>query len=137
MRHLQLPIKIFLLNNNGYLTIKHTHNALFASKGSASATSPQTGVSFPDFSKIAPAFGLEFRSVATTGGLDEWIQSVLAAGGGVLAEVVMPEFQELVPKSSLKLRADGSLYSPPLEDLYPFLTPEELAREMIIPMLGS
>jgi acetolactate synthase-1/2/3 large subunit len=137
LQHLQLPIKIFLFNNNGYLTIKHTHNALFASKGSASATSPQTGVSFPDFSKIAPAFGLEFRRIAVAEGLDYWIQSVLAASGSVLAEVVMPEFQELVPKSSLKLRADGSLYSPPLEDLYPFLTPEQLAQEMIIPLLGS
>ena len=56
---------------------------------------------------------------------------------GVLAEVLMPDFQELVPKSSLKLGLDGSLYSPPLEDLYPFLSPEQLAREMIIPTLES
>jgi len=137
LQHLQLPVKIFLFNNNGYLTIKHTHNALFASKGSASATSPKTGVSFPDFSKVAPAFGVEFRRTASAEGLDYWIQGVLAASGSVLAEVVMPEFQELVPKSSLKLRADGSLYSPPLEDLYPFLTPEQLAQEMIIPLLGA
>ena len=137
IQHLQLPIKIFLLNNNGYLSIKHTHNALFDSKGIASATSPQTGVSFPDFSKIAPAFGLEFRSICTNDGLDDWIKSILAMPIGVLAEVLMPEFQELVPKSSLKLGLDGSLYSPPLEDLYPFLSPDQLAREMIIPTLGS
>jgi hypothetical protein len=42
----------------------------------------------------------------------------------------MPEFQELIPKSSLKRREDGSIYSPPLEDLYPFLTAEALAKEM-------
>lgn len=137
MQHLQLPIKIFLLNNNGYLTIKHTHNALFASEGAASATMPQTGVSFPDFSKLAPAFGLEFSRIACAEGLDNWILSVLQAPGSVLAEVVMPEFQELVPKSALKLRPDGMLYSPPLEDLYPFLTPEQLAAEMIIPLLDA
>lgn len=137
LQHLQLPIKIFLFNNDGYLTIKHTHNALFNSNGSASATSPQTGVSFPDFAKVAPAFGLDFRRITAAEGLDDWIQSVLDAPGSVLAEVIMPEFQELVPKSSLKLRPDGSLYSPPLEDLYPFLSPEQLAQEMIIPPLNS
>lgn len=137
IQHLQLPIKIFLLNNNGYLTIKHTHNALFYSNGSASATSPNSGVSFPDFSKIAPAFGLEFLRIEDAGGLDAWIQGVLTTVGSVLGEVMMPEFQELIPKSSLKLRSDGSLYSPPLEDLYPFLTPDQLAHEMIIPMLNS
>jgi acetolactate synthase-1/2/3 large subunit len=137
IQHLQLPIKIFLLNNNGYLTIKHTHNALFSSMGSASATSPNTGVSFPDFSKIAPAFGMEFHRIESNEGLDFWIQRVLSTSGSVLAEVMMPEFQELIPKSSLKLRPDGSLYSPPLEDLYPFLTPDRLAQEMIIPLLST
>lgn len=137
IQHLQLPIKIFLLNNNGYLTIKHTHHALFQSNGSASATSPNTGVSFPDFSKIAPAFGIDFSRIHAIKGLDYWIQSVLSTNGSVLAEVAMPEFQELVPKSSLKLRADGSLYSPPLEDLYPFLSPDQLAQEMIIPLLNT
>jgi len=134
MQHLKLPIKIFLLNNNGYLTIKHTHNALFSSKGKANATSPNTGVSFPDFSKIAPAFGLDFDRISDAGDLDNWIQRVLLTSGSIMAEVVMPGFQELIPKSALKLRKDGSLYSPPLEDLYPFLTPEELAKEMIIPI---
>lgn len=137
LQHLNLSVKIFLLNNNGYLTIKHTHNALFASKGHASATSPDTGVSFPDFSKIAPAFGLEFCRISTYESLDIWIQNALNASGRILAELIMPEFQELVPKSSLKLRQDGSLYSPPLEDLYPFLSHEQLAKEMIIPLLGS
>ncbi len=137
VQHLQLPIKIFLLNNNGYLTIKHTHNALFQSAGQASATGPQTGVSFPDFSKISPAFGLEFNRIKDVEGLDVWIQHVLATEGSVLGEVMMPEFQELIPKSSLKLRADGSLYSPPLEDLYPYLSPEQLKQEMLIPMLNA
>jgi acetolactate synthase-1/2/3 large subunit len=137
VQHLQLPIKIFLLNNNGYLTIKHTHNALFQSAGQASATGPQTGVSFPDFSKISPAFGLAFNRINDVEGLDGWIQHILATEGSVLGEVMMPEFQELIPKSSLKLRADGSLYSPPLEDLYPYLSPEQLKQEMIIPMLNA
>ena len=134
---LKLPLKIFLFNNNGYLTIKHTHNALFSSKGkNASATDASTGVSFPDFAKLAPAFGFEFRRASTPEGLDEWIKGVLAAPHCVFAEVVMPEFQELIPKSSIKLCADGSVYSPPLEDMYPFLSTEQLAAEMLIPLLN-
>jgi len=135
LAHLGLPIKIFLLNNNGYLTIKHTHDALYASKGQASATGPRSGVSFPDFAKVAPAFGFEFRRIESPDGLDGWIREVLHAPGCVFSEVVMPEFQELVPKSSLKIRADGSLFSPPLEDLYPFLSAEQLAAEMLIPLV--
>lgn len=137
LNHLNLPIKIFLFNNNGYLTIKHTHNALFNSKGKASATNPDSGVSFPEFSKVAKAFDMQYSCISSADGLDEWISSILTNSSAVLAEVVMPEFQELMPKSALKLRPDGSLFSPPLEDLYPFLPPEELEAQMIIPMLGS
>lgn len=137
MVQLQLPIKVFMLNNNGYLTIKHTHNALYASAGNANATDAKSGVTFPDFGKLAPAFGIAFCRTGNSIGLDAWIQDVLATPGCIFAEVAMPEFQELVPKSSLKVRADGTMMSPPLEDLYPFLSPEELAREMIIPMLSS
>lgn len=135
LQHLNLGIKIFMLNNNGYLTIKHTHNALYGSNGEASATAPSSGVSFPDFSKLAPVFGLDYRQIGQAEGLDAWIAAALDAPGNVFAEVAMPEFQELIPKSSLKLRADSSLYSPPLEDLYPFLSPQQLQAEMLIPVL--
>lgn len=137
LEHLKLPIKIFLLNNNGYLSIKHTHHALFGSKGHAAATSPETGVSFPDFSKIAPAFGLDFLRITDYESLDSLIQNTLSMPRAVLCEIQMPEFQDLIPKQSLKLRSNGAIYSPPLEDLYPFLTAQQLADEMIIPLLES
>jgi len=137
MQHHGLPIKIFMLNNKGYLTIKHTHHALYGSGGTATATAPATGVSFPDFAKLAPAFGIDYRRIDSPAGLDEWIAEALATPEAVFAEIVMPEYQELVPKSALKARPDGSLYSPPLEDLYPFLGREELAREMLIPLLDE
>jgi acetolactate synthase-1/2/3 large subunit len=135
LHHLQLPLKIFMLNNDGYLTIKHTHNALFNSHGVAAATSQETGISFPDFSKVAPAFGLKYMRIRDTSNLDDWIKTVLASPGSVFAEVLMPTFQELIPKLAIKVRADGTLYSPPLEDMYPFLDAGELQREMIIPLL--
>lgn len=137
MQHHGLPIKIFMLNNSGYLTIKHTHHALYGSGGTATATAASTGVSFPNFSQLAPAFGIDYRRIDSPEGLDKWIQGALAGTGAVFAEIVMPEYQELIPKSAIKARADGSFYSPPLEDLYPFLDREELAREMLIPLIAE
>lgn len=130
LKHHELPIKIFILNNNGYLTIKHTHNSLFESQGDAEATGPSTGISFPDFSKISEAFGLEYKRISYPSKIDEFINQVLKTPQSIIAEVMMQEFQELIPKLSLKKRPDGSIYSPPLEDLYPFLNPTSLAKEL-------
>ena len=130
LKHHNLPIKIFILNNNGYLTIKHTHNSLFDSLGTAEATSPQTGLSFPNFAKLSAAFDIMFSRVDSPLDLDSFIDKSLQFKESIISEVLMPEFQELIPKSSLKRREDGSIYSPPLEDLYPFLTAEALAKEM-------
>jgi len=131
LKNLNLPIKIFLINNNGYLTIKHTHNALYKSDGNASATSPETGVTFPDFSKVISAFDIEFRSMGSKKYLDGWIQAILNSPGCVVGEVPMSEFQELIPKLAIKVKPDGTVFSPPLEDMYPFLSEEQLRKEMI------
>jgi len=135
MKNLGLDIKIFIVNNNGYLTIKHTHNALYKSNGEASACGRNSGVTFPDFELISKAFGFEFTRIKTSRNLDQWIQDVLTHKGPLVAEFTMKEFQELIPKSAVKIRSDGIAYSGPLEDLYPFLSAEELANEMIIPLI--
>jgi acetolactate synthase-1/2/3 large subunit len=135
MKNLGLDIKIFIVNNNGYLTIKHTHNALYKSNGEASACGRNSGVTFPDFELISKAFGFEFTRIKTSRNLDQWIQDVLTHTGPLVAEFTMKEFQELIPKSAVKIRSDGIAYSGPLEDLYPFLSAEELANEMIIPLI--
>jgi acetolactate synthase-1/2/3 large subunit len=132
--HLDLPIKIALLNNNGYLTIKHTHRALY-NEDVAPATAPETGVSFPDMAKVAAAFGFAHSRISQSGEIEEAVRAWLDAPGRGILEIVMPGNQELIPKSALRIRADGSMYSPPLEDMYPFLSDEELAREMIVPLL--
>ena len=130
-----LKIKIFLLNNNGYLTIKHTHNAIYQSAGAAGACGSKSGVTFPDFKKVIEAFGFDFRSISKADGLEYFIEQTLNDDGCIVSEIVMPEFQELIPKSAVKTRPDGTMYSSPLEDLYPFLSREELESEMIIPLL--
>jgi len=78
---------------------------------------------------------LILQKISSARSLDAWIKSVLQHKGTIVAEVIMPEFQELIPKSAVKTRADGTVYSSPLEDLYPFLSAEELASEMLIPLI--
>ena len=128
-----LPIKIFLLNNNGYLSIKHTHNALYGKDtvGDPSATMPTTGVTFPDFEKIATAYGIGYSSARSIEEVDSLVSKALDSDKAVLVNIEMDCDQELIPKSALKIREDGSMYSPPLHDLYPFLSPEELSSQMI------
>jgi acetolactate synthase-1/2/3 large subunit len=135
LKNLGLDVKIFILNNNGYLTIKHTHNAIYKSNGNASACGTNSGVTFPDLGRVISAFDFEYTKKDTAEDLDEWVQMVLDHKGAYVAELAMPEFQELIPKSAVKTRPDGSMSSSLLEDLYPFLSPEELAEEMIIPLL--
>jgi len=137
MKERGLDIKIFLLNNNGYLTIKHTHNAIYQSAGNAGACGPKSGVTFPDFKKVIEAFGFNFKSISKADGLQDFISQTLNDTRATVAEIVMPEFQELIPKSAVKTRQDGTMYSGALEDLYPFLSREELESEMIVPLLSE
>lgn len=137
LKNLGLDIKVFILNNNGYLTIKHTHNAIYKSNGNASACGTNSGVTFPDLGRVISAFGFDYTVKETAEDLDTWIRLVLEHSGPYFAEVKMPEFQELIPKSAVKTRPDGTMYSSPLEDLYPFLSPEELASEMIVPLINN
>lgn len=131
--HHQLPLKIFILNNNGYLTIKHTERALFGDR--LTACSPETGVTFPDLDKVARAYGFTTMRIDNTKTCSALIRQALDSPGAVFCDVKMPEDQLLGPKTAVKIKPDGSIVSPPLEDLFPFLSREELASNMLIPLL--
>jgi acetolactate synthase I/II/III large subunit len=128
--HHKLPIKIFIFNNDGYLMIKHTQKSLF--KGRYSGTDKASGVSCPDFSAIAKAFNIPAFQIRTWEDFDRVIPEVQALATPVICEVFMHPEQLFVPKLSLAIKHDGSLISPPLEDLSPFLDRKQLAEEMII-----
>lgn len=130
--HHRLPIKIVVFNNDGYLMIKHTQKALFG--GRYSGTDRKSGVSCPDFSKLAAAFGLPAFQIRTWADFDRVIPQLQAAEGPLICEVFMHPEQLFVPKLSLAVQKDGSLISPPLEDLSPFLPREELKENMLIGM---
>ena len=136
MNNLKLPIKIILLNNNSYLTIEHTLKALYGSD-QPQATNSNNGLTFPSFSKLCKVFGINYSQISSSKNLHSEIIKFLNVKGSAMIDVKMEEGQELIPKSAIKVNEDGTVFSPPLEDLYPFLPKEELEKEMIIPIIES
>jgi len=128
--HHQLPIKIIIFNNDGYLMIKHTQKALFS--GRYSGSDRKSGVTCPDFSKVAYAFGIPSFQIRTWDDVKKIIPQVQSIHGPVICEVFICPEQPFVPKLSLVQQKDGTLISPPLEDLSPLLTREEMKKNMII-----
>ncbi|HVJ06289.1 MAG TPA: thiamine pyrophosphate-binding protein [Candidatus Saccharimonadales bacterium] len=119
----QLPVKLFVLNNGGYLSIRSTQKNFF---GRLMGEGPRSGVSFPDFVKVGNAYGLPSIRVDCATGMDK-VQSALDTPGPALIEIMLDPEQEFEPRSRSKVLPDGTIVSPPLEDMYPFLSPEELA----------
>jgi len=128
--HHQLPIKIFIFNNDGYLMIKHTQKNLF--KGRYVATNHDSGVSCPDFSKIANAFGIKYYSIKTWGDFENVVPKVQEENRPVICDIFMDPEQFSYPKLSLAATDDGVIVSPPLEDLSPLLPRSVLKDEMIV-----
>lgn len=127
--HHRLKVKLFIFNNDGYLMIKHTQNALF--KSGYVGTDKSSGVSCPDYSKIGAAFDIPTFQIRTWDECDATLEKVQAAEGPVICEVFMHPEQIFSPKLSLVSREDGSLVSPPLEDLSPLVPRDVLERAML------
>lgn len=128
--HHQLPIKMFLYENDGYLTIRATQNAMF--QGRQAGSGGATGVSCPDFLKVAAAFGIRTTTIENFEEAPAAIADTLAGDGPAMCIIYTDPEQIFVPKLSLSVDADGKLVSPPLEDLAPLLPREQLEREMIV-----
>lgn len=127
--HHQLPIKIFIFNNDGYLMIKHTQNALF--KSGNFGTDAASGVSCPDFSKLATAFGIPSYKIRHWEEVDSTLETVQSTQGPVICEVFMHPKQMFYPKLSVVAKSDGTLVSPPLEDLSPLISRNLLEKCML------
>ena len=131
----KLPIKIFLINNNGYHSIRITQNNLFSGHPKV-GIGPESGdLSFPSFELIAKAFGYPYYSAHSNAEMKDVVNKVLDQDGPAFCEIFTDTKQVWEPKSSAKKLEDGTLISPPLEDLAPFLPREELERQMFIPLV--
>lgn len=131
----KLPVKVFLVNNNGYHSIRLTQNNLFADYSKV-GIGPESGdLAFPSFDKIAAAFGYNYISIKTGNELEAKIDEALSSPHPTFVEVFTDTKQVWAPKSSARREPDGSLTSPPLEDLAPFLDRDELKKNMYIDMI--
>lgn len=126
----QLPIKIFILNNSGYVSIFQTHRNFF--NGVEVGGGPKSGVNFPNFEKLSTAFELPYRKAANHSELKEAIAGTLSENGPSVCEIIIDENVSFAPKLGAKQHPDGRITSPPLEDLSPFLPREVLRDNMII-----
>lgn len=133
----KLPIKIFLINNSGYHSIRITQSNLFSHHCKVGIGEESGDLSFPSYEKIAKAFGYPYYSAHSNVEMKSVVDQVLAAEGPVFCEIFTDTVQVWEPKSSTKRLVDGTLVSPPLEDLAPFLPREELEKQMFIPLLDE
>jgi len=134
LRGHSLPVKLFIFNNNGYLSIRLTQENFFP--GNAVGAGPESGVTFPDFGKLATGFDLPFMRVSKNADLDSAIRATLAHNGPAVCEVVLDAQQPFSPRVSSKRLDDGTMVTAPLEDMFPFLPESELAANMIVPMVA-
>lgn len=131
----RLPVKIFLINNNGYHSIRITQSNLFSEHCRVGIGEESGDLSFPEYAKIAEAFGYPYLSAHSNQEMKQMVDEALGMEGAVFCEVFTDTDQRWEPKSSTKRLEDGTLVSPPLEDLAPFLDREELKRNMYVPMV--
>lgn len=133
----QLPIKIFLINNSGYHSIRITQSNLFSDHCKVGIGEESGDLSFPDFHKIADAFEYPYYEAHSNAEMMHVVDDVLNIEGPVFCEIFTDTEQRWEPKSSTKRLEDGALISPPLEDLAPFLPREELKNLMFIPLMDE
>ena len=126
--HHQLPIKIFVLNNNGYLAISLMQDNLF--KGNYIGSNRQSGVSAPDFIKIADAYGFRRFRFNNNEELENRIDDVMKSQGPILVEIMMTENQLLIPRVQSSKDANGKIISNSLENMFPYLPEEEMKEIM-------
>jgi len=127
VKHHQLPIKLFVLNNGGYVSIRSTQSNFF---GRLTGSTPASGVSFPDFVKVGCAYGIPSMRIDRATDMSR-VLLALEQPGPTLIEVMLDQKQEFEPRTKSKQLPGGMIVTPPLEDMYPFLDADELETNTI------
>jgi acetolactate synthase-1/2/3 large subunit len=128
IRHNKLPVKVFILNNNCYLLIRHTQRNFMEDR--FIGESPKTGIWCPDSLEIAKAYGIKGIRISSKDDIEENIKDVLAYSGPVVCDVMTPAWQLLVPRVSSDKLPDGSLVSRDYSDMFPYLPRSEYQENM-------
>lgn len=130
LKRLNIPVKLFVLNNNGYAAIRNTHKRFF--DGRLVCCDPSSGLTLPDTCKIATAYGLKAVKIADQKNLKKDVRNILNMYGPVVCDVVVDPDLQMAPRLSSMASPDGTMVSKPLEDLWPFLDREEFKSNMVI-----
>ena len=125
----RLPIKIFVINNQGYSSIRQSQKNFFA--GHMTGSGADSGVSVPNFTEIGRAFGLKTKRIDSVVSMADDIKEVLNTEGAVLCEVIAEKDYSFAPKLSSRKLDDGTMISPSLEDMYPFLARKEFEENIL------
>ena len=123
VRYNNCNMKLFVLNNNGYHSIRQTQTNIF--KNELIGVCDGNGISFPPFNKLADTFGFKFYKIDNADDITDKVNAAMAEEGPVMIEVVLDETQFFAPKISSKVMPDGKIISPPIDDMFPFLDREE------------
>ena len=127
--HNNLPIKTFIYNNGGYLTIKQTQQLGFNSR--IMGSNKKTGLSFPNYKKIAESHNIRYLKIYNNKNLKTKIQNILSDNKPVICELIIDHNQEQMPKAINKRMPDGKSVPTKYEDMYPFLSSKELKENML------
>lgn len=125
IRQLSKPIKIFVVNNNGYLSIRHTQRNFMDDR--LFGEGPASGLFLPSAAAVAEAYGIKAVRINTPNELEPKLAEVLAYDGPVVCEVISPEWQLIAPRVASDRLPDGTLRQRGFDDMYPYLPEEELA----------
>ena len=126
----KLPLKIFVINNSGYSSIRQTQRNFF--NGHMTGSGDDSGVSVPDFCKLATGFGIKSVKISSVEEMVIKIKEVLAYNEPIICEVMVEKEYAFLPKLSARKLDDGTMISPSLEDMYPFLDRDEFNKNLII-----
>jgi acetolactate synthase-1/2/3 large subunit len=129
IKQYNLPIKIFVINNGGYLSIRQTQKKYFNER--YDGVDKESGISFPSFEKIAYAYDIKYKLIDKSSDLN-YLEDILLYDECIICEIITPPYEEVYPTVASAKTSSGVLISQPLENMAPFLTPEEFNNEMII-----
>lgn len=133
LRTYKIPIKLFVWNNNGYLSIRNTQKKFFDNR--FFGIDNTCGVSFPNLEKISNAYDILYFKIEKSDEIEAIIRKVLSINAPVICEVFCDENQQIIPEVRAVKLEDGSLKSKPIEDMYPFLSKDEMMENMIVKMI--
>ena len=135
VKRLNLPIKFFILNNNGYVSIRNTQNTHFG--GNLVASGESSGLSLPSVRNNAYTYGLKYWRIENHYQIEDRIKEFLDFSGPAICEVMLPPTHVTAPKASVYKKADGSFAARPMEDLAPFLDRNEFRDNMFIEIVDE